>query len=247
MAAVCALAITACNSEKSYTISGEFDLPMTFEYGDSVIERPSLEGMSVYLYDLDENVVDSAVVDADEHFAFQGSIKSEDSKFLFLVTGIASGMFVLEPGEISAVIGEDLTITGTSLNDGITDLNSAVSNLQQDAFMQYSALADSLGDQLNDSHLQSLYETSMQQTELLLDSFYHANSDNLIGVYAVHFKTSQATTAQELDAALADYDDYMRSQPLFMSRRSYYLQMEEQLSSRDFDPSIFEMDQDSVK
>lgn len=245
LAALCAVALTACNSEKPYTISGEFDYPMTFEYGDTIIERPSLEGMTVYLYDLNEVVVDSCVVDADEHFRFEGIADANDPQFYFLVTGIQAGMFVLEPGEISAIIGDELIVTGTPLNDGITDLNSAVSNLQQDASMQYQALADSLGDQLDDSHLAPLFESMMQQTEQLLDSFYQANPNNLIGVYAVHYLTSQATSVDQLDSVLSEYSDYIREQPIFVTRRTYYQQMENQ--SLDFDPSIFDMEQDSVE
>jgi len=109
-AAAAALALAACSEKPlTYTIEGSFDVPESFQVGDSVITRGPIVGY-VYLADLKGNPIDSAQI-IDEKFTFNGVIdKDQEPYFAYIIGEYGQGMFVIEPGELTAVLGEPTPI-----------------------------------------------------------------------------------------------------------------------------------------
>ena len=67
-AVICVLALASCNRQKPYTITGGFDIPDSLNFGDTVIAREPLDGMFVYMLDLDGTPIDSVAI-ANNQFA----------------------------------------------------------------------------------------------------------------------------------------------------------------------------------
>lgn len=223
--------LTSCNLEKSWRIVGSVDLPQEITLTDTTYARPSLAGQWVYLCDLDGSFVDSTLVAEDETFLFEGKVKAKEPYFIAVMSNVGSGLIVIEPGVIQMSLGEELSATGTVLNDGVTDLNAALANQEEEMRARYEALADSMGENMNYEVLTTFYEASRQRMAQLLDSVYKSNQKNLVGVYAASYKiASTAESSQQMLEQLDAYSDYVKNSALIQTSLDYMLEMERQYS-----------------
>ena len=211
--------LSSCNFAKSYKISGEFDIPMELNLGDTIIERDLFDGGYVYMLELDGTPIDSALIE-DEKFVFEGKIKEKDACFVYVANEFAQGIVALEPGEIHITIEQGLFAYGTPTNDAINDVDARIDELAQDFSDKVMALSEDNANP-SDSILMPIYNDFNAKCELLLDSLYEANKNTLAGIYIVNIKTSSAQTLEELEERLEGYDDYVTKSPVMRARRQY--------------------------
>lgn len=238
--------LSACQKEMPYTITGTLDLPAEIPYGDTVIAVPSFEDTWVYLFDLDNQMVDSAQIQ-DNHFYFAGKVDPTDSYFVQLAMQMGQSLLVVEPGDIQVYIDrDDISITGTPSNDCICDIDAAMANLNNDTYAYLAELTDSLrnqGQELSDSITKQLSEDFRATIINVLDSAYQANKDNRGGVYAVLMRHLDAETSDEFEKAIADYPEEVRNNELLqlnLRMMRQYEQMYQQGSGLEgLDPSQF--------
>jgi len=238
VSAVAALTLVACNGGvKEYSITGSFDVPASIQVGDSLIERGPLDGVYVYLVSVEGEAIDSALI-VNETFTMEGTVDSSDPYFAYIVCDWGAGMLVVEPGDISVLMsGDGVSATGTPLNDNIADFEAAIQNEGESFYAKMYALYNS-GDSLSQEAMVSLY--SEQQASLLgiIDSTYAANTENLVGVYAVNLIMGQIGEVEELDAFLEDYSEYVKNNPLVLSYRTYLESRSDNLPGLNFDELV---------
>lgn len=227
--AICFAALLAsCSKDNTFVINGSFDIPTSFQYGDTIIERGPIEG-SVYLYDVNEVLIDSVAI-ADEQFILTGICEPTEPYFAFLVSEFGAGMVVIEPGTIDVVINETLTATGTETNDAISDVNALLENISAEMYAEMMPLlsSGSEADQPEDSEalIMPIVNRYMEMANQKVDSVYQQNTDNLLGVYLANMQTSDQETADGLMEALEGYSEYVRNSELIQMRLQYLQQME---------------------
>jgi len=215
-----ALMLAACSKEKTYTIEGSFDVPMSYPVGDTVLTRGPITGY-VYLLDLDGQPIDSAQIE-DEKFFFSGIVNSDQPYFAYLVSEYAASIFAIEAGDMKAVIGETVTVSGASINDAISGLMESVDNIGDQLYEDMAAMQESLGDStISQDLILPIYTKYSEQVDLLVDSVYQANTDNLVGVFCANVKTIQAQSAAELEEMLDSYSDYVKNSELIQQHLKY--------------------------
>lgn len=243
-AIVAATLLCACSNEKTYTITGTLDLPDQIPYGDTIIDVPSLDYTWVYLFDFDNELVDSTQIENNE-FKFEGKVKTDDTHFLQLVCQAGSSLIAIEPGDIEVYISPDITVTGTPSNDAMTDLDAALANLNNDTYTYLAELTDSLrnvGEELSDSLAKEIADSFRGTMYSILEDSYKSNENNLAGVYAVLMRHSDVTSSEEFEKALADYPEKIRNSELIklnLRLLRQYEQMEMGNGLDDLDPSMF--------
>ncbi|MCR5394735.1 MAG: DUF4369 domain-containing protein [Bacteroidales bacterium] len=228
--AVALLTLTACNSTKTYTVNGTFDIPATFQMGDTVIERGPITGY-IYMAGLDNQTFDSVLV-TNEKFTFTGPIDPKQPYFVYLVSEYGAGMIALEAGEIEVTIGEAMTATGTPINDEIDNMMAWVDSV---GYM----LADEMEKMGQDGPLTEetfvpVYTRYSDMVNQHIDSIYQANDQNLIGVYCANVKTAQARSSAEMEEMLAPMSDYVKNSELIQQHIVYLRQVESQPDGEDY-------------
>lgn len=215
-----ALMLVACSKEKSFTIEGRFSIPETYQLADTILTRGPITGY-VYMLDLDGEPLDSAQI-IDEKFSFSGIVNSDQPYFAYLVSEYAAGMFVVEPGQMTAIVGEPLSVSGTPTNDAITSLMSRVDTIGFMLYDEMSAVQEQSEDStLDQGVIMEIYGKYSAQVDHLVDSIYRANTDNLLGVYCANVQTVQAQTAEELEAVLEPYSDFVKNSELIQQHFKY--------------------------
>lgn len=241
--ALCALC--ACTNNKSYTINGTIDLPETLTIEDSTYTIPSLEGMLVYLFDIDNSVVDSAMIE-DNHFSFEGELgEDEDAFFVQFVSPVGGALMAVEPGTIDVKITTDKTyITGTPANECISETDDALSNLRDEFTEKLAQLTDTMGEdqELDMEQQMSLYSELMERTSSVLDSLYELHKDNIGAGYIVMLKHSDVETVAELEDALSEYPEAIQQNPLIVTNLNLMRQYELMMSEEGDDPTEFDLD-----
>lgn len=239
-----ALLLCACQGEKSYTITGTLDLPAQIPYGDTIVDVPSFNDTWVYLIDLDYQKVDSALIE-DNGFYFEGKVKQNDAFFVYLVSQLGQSILVVEPGDIEVYINPDITVSGTPSNDCMTDLESSLTNLNNDTYTYLADLTDSLsavGEEVSEEQQQQIAEGYRTTMINLLDSAYEANKDNQGGAYAVLMRLMDAETVDDFETALERYPETIRNSQLIqltLRQMREYEQMDQGSGLEDLDPSMF--------
>lgn len=239
-----ALLLCACQGEKSYTITGTLDLPAQIPYGDTIVDVPSFNDTWVYLIDLDYQKVDSALIE-DNSFYFEGKVKQNDAFFVYLVSQLGQSILVVEPGDIEVYINPDITVSGTPSNDCMTDLESSLTNLNNDTYTYLADLTDSLsavGEEVSDEQQMQIAEVYRTTMINLLDSAYEANKDNQGGAYAVLMRLMDAETVDDFETALERYPENIRNSQLIqltLRQMREYEQMDQGSGLEDLDPSMF--------
>ena len=214
--ALVAVLFCSCNNEKPYTITGTLDLPELFPYGDTLIALPSFEGTMVYLYDLENDLIDSTLIE-DNNFYFEGKVKQSEAYFVQLVSQIGQTLIVVEPGDIEVYITPEITVNGTPSNDCMADIDAAVANLNNDTYEYLAYLTDSLresGEEVTMDMQMQLAEEFSRSFFALLDSAYESNMDNCGGVYAALMRHQDCTTSDELEEAMSSYPTFIRNNEL---------------------------------
>lgn len=212
--------LAACSKEKTFTIEGSFNIPETYELADTILTRGPITGY-VYMLDLDGQPLDSAQI-IDEKFSFSGIVNADQPYFAYLVSEYAAGMFVIEPGDMKAVIGEPVTVNGTSTNDAITALMARVDTIGFMLYDEMSALQEQNPDSTLDQNvIMAIYTKYSEQVNTLVDSLYQANTENLIGVYCANVMTAQVQSAYELESAIAPFSDYVKNSELIQQHLKY--------------------------
>lgn len=240
--------LCACNSEKTYTITGTLDLPDHIEMGDTILPVPSLEDEWVYIMDLENEAVDSTQIH-DNKFSFSGKVKPDECYFVVLGIGskLGQSLIAIEPGDIEVYMDQDdITVTGTPSNDCIADLDAAQAKLTTDTYAYFTSINDSLlnlGMVLSDSLAKPIVDEYESKMNALLDSAYNNNQDNLGGVYIVSRRYLDVTSSAELEQALEAYPEKIRNNELIQVTLRMFRQYEEmyQYGSglEDLDPSMF--------
>lgn len=226
-AVVAALLLTACNKNSdTYTINGSFNLPETYQMGDSVYTMGPITGY-VYLIGLNGDAIDSVQI-VDRTFTFTGLADANKPYFAYLVSEYAAGMFVIEPGTMEAVIGEPVVVTGTPSNDTITALMERVDEIGVQMYEELSALQSDSGDNLSDSQITPIYTKYSDMVNVMVEELYQKNTDNLVGVYCANVMTVQARSSQELEQLLTRFSQYVRDSELIQQHMSYLLEAEAQ-------------------
>ena len=231
LVALAALTLTACKKNNTYTIEGSFDIPLTFQLGDTVVERGPITGY-VYLCSLDGMPFDSVQV-VDEKFTFTGPVDPDKPYFAYLVSEYAAGMFAMEPGTIQAVVSEPVTFSGTPTNDAITELmvmGDSVGMLLADEMEALQAKSDSA---LTDSDIIPLYLKYSAMANDLVDSVYKANTDNLVGVYCANVLTIQARSSAEMKELMEPMSDFVKESELLQQHLNYLMQIESETDGED--------------
>lgn len=220
MAGAAMVLLSACNGEKEYTITGTFDLPQSIQMGDTLIERGSLDGVYVYMLDIEGEPLDSALIE-NETFELKGKVSAENPYFAYLVCEWGAGMMVVEPGNIEVEMrGETMKTTGTPLNDGIAKLDESLLAVQERCYEQMLEMYNNQ-DSLSQEEMISFYFAEQQQLVSLIDSVYAENSENLIGVFACNLVIGSVSDVEQLDDLLSGYSDYVKNSQLIQSYRSY--------------------------
>ncbi len=218
--AAAAALLVSCNNAETFSIEGSFNIPESFQLGDTVIERGPIEG-SVYLIGLDNEPIDSVEI-TDDKFQFTGVVDKKKPYIAYLACDYAIGMLVIEPGEIKVEMSEQVVATGTPTNDGITQMNDGAEEISNRLYDELYALRQDGNDAMSDSLLMPLYLQYSQLLSSYIDSIYTANKDNLLGVYAANLQTSQIQSAEELESVLSEYSEYVRNSELMQARIQYY-------------------------
>lgn len=220
LAAVAAAMLAACSKNNTYNIEGSFDIPETYQVADTVLTRGPITGY-VYLISLDGQPIDSAEI-VDEKFTFSGLVDAQQPYFAYLVSEYAAGMFAIEPGKMSAVIGEPVSVSGTPVNDAIVSLMNYVDTLGYCLYDELQSIqSESETEQVDQDQLMSVYGKYSTIVNTYVDSVYRANSDNLIGVYCANVMTVQVQTLEELDHELESFSDYVKQSELIQQHRKY--------------------------
>lgn len=233
-AAAAALALAACSEKPlTYTIEGSFDVPESFQVGDSVITRGPIVGY-VYLADLKGNPIDSAQI-IDEKFTFNGVIdKDQEPYFAYIIGEYGQGMFVIEPGELTAVLGEPTVVKGTAVNDQIVAMMSYVDTIGYQLYDELQSLQEQNGGKtLDQNEIMVVYSKYSGIVNRYVDSIYHANDDNLLGVYCANVMSVQAQSSAELEEIIAPFSDYVKNSQLIQEHLNYLREVE--MSSAAFD------------
>lgn len=212
--------LVSCNREKPYTISGSFDIPDSLNFGDTVIAREPLDGMYVYMLNLDGEPIDSVMVE-NETFTFTGKVSAKDPYFAYIACDYSYGIIAIEPGEYGMTIGEEVLAFGSPTNDAINDIDARLTDIEQSVYEKLVVAMEQSGNEPSDSLLMPLYLEFNEKYASLLDSISDANRKTLIGVYVANIKTSEAASEEELEQMLEGYDDYVKESPLMDARRQY--------------------------
>lgn len=242
--ALCGLC--ACTGNKTYKISGVINLPETIPYEDTIVEVPSLEGMQVYLFDIDNSVVDSAVI-SDNHFYFEGELdKDEPAFFVQFVSPVGGALMAVEPGNIDVTITAERTIiTGTKANECISNTDEALAAVNLSFSEKVSALSDSIhqaGDELDMELQMSLYNELIERSDAVLDSLYELYKDNIGVGYIVMLKHSDVESVAQLEDALSEYPKEVSENPLVQANMNMLRQYEHAMSIEGIDPSDVDPD-----
>jgi len=218
--AAATLLLAACSKEKTYTIDGKFNVPESYEVGDTVLTRGPIEGY-VYMLDLNGDPIDSAKIE-NETFSFSGIVNADQPYFAYIMSEYGAGMFVVEPGAMTAVVGEPFTVTGTETNDAIARLMDVVDGIGDNLYQEMSALQEQNPDSTLDQNLiMEVYYKYSNMVDHLVDSIYHANTDNLVGVYCANVQTAQVQSSAELENALESYSDFVKESELIQQHFVY--------------------------
>ena len=222
--AAAVLTLSACQKTQTYTIQGKFDIPATFELGDTVIERGPITGY-VFLYSLNQQRIDSAQI-VDETFTMTGLADSKKPYYVYLISEYGANLAAIEPGQINVLIGEPMHVTGTPINDQIDQLMDRVDAIG----LMLADEMETLGQDalLNEETFVPVYNKYSSMVENLIDSVYQQNTDNLIGVYCANVKTSQARSVAEMEEMLAPLSDYVKNSELIQVHLNYLRQVESQ-------------------
>ncbi len=223
--AFAALLLASCTHDRTFTIEGSFDVPPTFQFGDTVIERDPIVGY-VYLMDVNETVIDSALIE-DEHFRFEGAVDSRKPYLAFLCSEYASNFLVIEPGTITAVIDEQVRVSGTPLNDKIVEVENYLEDLSNEMYERVSEF----GESVTDSLLLPIYVELVQRASVFVDSVYTSNENNPVGLYIANSQTADVQTSDELTERLDSYSDYVRDSELMQRRKDYLNTMQVDMDS----------------
>lgn len=206
----------SCNREKPYTIHGTLDLPDQVPYGDTIIDVPSFNGTWVYLLDLDNQLIDSVMIDNDE-FDFKGVIRPSDAYYAQFVSQLGSSLIAIEPGDIDVYIDGNITISGTPSNDAMADVDAAMQNLNSDTYEYLSNLTDSLranGEELSDIQQMKIAQEFQNTLVNTLDSLYQQNKENLGGAYAVLMRHMDTQTSEEYENIISTYPEDIQNNEL---------------------------------
>lgn len=225
--------LASCSKNNTFVISGSFDVPMTFEQEDgSTVTRDAITG-SIYLLDVEENLIDSATIAADETFQIQGICDPAQPYFAFVVCEYGAGMLVIEPGTINVSVGNTVEASGTPLNDQITLLMTDLDGISSQMFSELSDMFENVEGDAAAAEAEQMampvYTKYMELMNHVSDSVYQANSDNLVGVYVANMQTVGARTSDELKAALDNYSEYVQNSEL-MQMRLHYMELEDSYS-----------------
>ena len=231
LVALAALALTACKKNNTYTIEGSFDIPLTFQLGDTVVERGPITGY-VYLCSLDGMPFDSVQV-VDEKFTFTGPVDPDKPYFAYLVSEYAAGMLVMEPGTIQAIVSEPVTFSGTPTNDAITDLMASVDSVGMLLANEMESLQSQSDSALTESDIIPIYLKYSTLVTEMVDSVYEANTDNLVGVYCANVKTAQARSSAEMKEIMEPMSDYVKESELLQLHLNYLMQIETETDEED--------------
>ncbi len=232
------LLLASCTHDRTFTIEGSFDVPASFQFGDTVIERDPIEGY-VYLMDVNETVIDSALI-KDEHFRFEGAVDSRKPYLALICSEYANNFVVIEPGTITAVVDEQVHVSGTPLNDKIVEVENYLENLSNEMYDRVSEFGESVSDSL----LFPIYMELVQRASVFVDSVYTSNQDNPVGLYIANAQTADAQTSDELTERLDSYSDYVRDSELMQRRKDYLNSMQDDMDSdMDVDMDV-DMDAD---
>jgi len=225
--AVTALLFAACSKEKTYTINGKFNVPESYQLADTVLTRGPIEGY-VYMLDLNGDPIDSAKIE-NETFAFEGIVNADQPYFAYMMSEYGAGMFVVEPGNMEAVVGEPFVVTGTKTNDAIAELMEIVDGIGDDLYKEMSALQEQNPDSMLDQNaIMEAYYKYSNIVDHLVDSIYQANTDNLVGVYCANVQTAQVQSSAELEKAIESYSDFVKNSELIQQHFVYLREAESQ-------------------
>ncbi len=228
LSAVAATVMLAACSEKSlnYTINGSFNVPESFPVGDTVITRGPIEGY-VYLVSLQGEPFDSVQI-VDEKFTFTGLMdKGGEPYFAYIASQYGQGMFVIEPGEMEAVLGEPTIVSGTATNDQITSMMAYVDTIGYQLYAEMQAWSEAHpSDSLDSNTLMLIYSKYSGVVNNYIDSMYHANSENLMGVYCANVMSIQAQSSAELETIIEHYSDYVKNSELIQEHLKYLREVE---------------------
>ena len=231
LVALAALALTSCKKNYTYTIDGSFDIPLTYQIGDTILERGPITGY-VFLYSLDGVPFDSVQI-INETFSFSGPVNPDQPYFVYLVSEYAAGMFAIEPGEIKAVVGEPVVVTGTPINDEINALMTRVDSIGMLLANEMEAMQPSTEGGLTDEDILPIYLKYNSVVTEIVDSLYEANTDNLVGVDCANVKTAQARSSAEMKEMMQSFSPYVNESELLQQHLNYLLQIESQPDGED--------------
>ncbi len=203
------LAIVGCKSKQpnnQYTISG------------NVAELTAGDTLKIEIYnDKTNNAVNTAVVDNDGNFKFEGTVNEAVMAQILTQSRDIVGMVYLEPGDIkSETLKEETLFKGTPLNDANSEITEKLTSVME----QYQALPEEGTD--SEERGQQLYE----EYQAIIRSAVEENRDNVLGVdMLVYQLTNTLDSGDELLSIIDSFSEEMQQKEIMISTREHAEQM----------------------
>lgn len=187
--------------------------------GEALFE---LEGDTVYLQTVDQTMqfvnIDSTVIH-DGKFAFQGKAEMP------IMGAIQYPQFndnnrplpiVLEGGNILAIINNDLSVSGTPLNDSLSSYIAGVQAINKELRFSFTEMRKLSNENQLTPEMEQTYKVTIDSLrtayDLFCTNFIGYNNQNVVGAYALARTMSELTTEQ-IEQFIANGSDNFRNSP----------------------------------
>ncbi len=180
-AAVAALAVSCTEAPGSYHVTGS-------------VTNSELEGSTIYLSEYGNKVkLDSAVVESGK-FEMKGEVSSPA---ILVVTSDKKGATIVTGEAATVVIDEKVTAEQGTVGAALTQMSTSLGEIYEEFTTFRKEHSDDREAQM------AKYEEIQAKITEIRNSYLTANSDNLVGAYAVLQQVGNTETIEQLDSLVA--------------------------------------------
>lgn len=169
--AVASIAFASCSTKPTdYKISGVVD--------------STLNGQTIYLYDMQTNNKKDSAVITNGTFEFTG--KADTAYVSILRVGRSATYAIVENGVITVDVDKQ-TANGTPINDSLTMFYTAISDMYKDISAQYKAISEdmTLNKEARGAKYDQINKTREPKALAIGEQLYNANTTNLLGAFVL--------------------------------------------------------------
>lgn len=167
-----------------------------------VINDASTEGKKVYLYDANEQAIDSATVH-DGQFKMRGHLPSDPylCKAMLSISKAYELPLILEGGDTIEAIMSSISATGTAQNDALRNFLNKLDTIETVYYEVYRqrALDHFIEDDLH-TNLDTLYDSMNRQKIELGITFLKEHPNDMVGIWAL------TQIMESVRPSMKDYD-----------------------------------------